>query len=192
MTVRDNICRAALRYIWIWAVCIVPALVSCTNDSIRDYARTGVTLYPAIAGSVETVIDTRAAFPVQETTNHYDDALITEGSVFRVYAVDNAGDTLYNAGGSFRYSNGSWRSSVTVESMHQYSLYAFTPVTMPGASNQRFNYGITKNDNDQDVFDLSTTQITFNGLDILSTSDPMVCVAAAGRPATLDSIVCPP
>lgn len=187
MTVRDNICRAALRYIWIWAVCIVLALVSCTNDSIRDYAGTGVTLYPAIAGSVETVIDTRAAFPVQETTNHYDDALITEGSVFRVYAVDNAGHSEYNAGGSFRYSNGSWRSSVTVESMHQYSLYAFTPVTMPGASNQRFNYGITKNDNDQDVFDLSTTQITFNGLDILSTSDPMVCVAAAGRPATLNS-----
>lgn len=182
MTVRDNICRAALRYIWIWAVCIVPALVSCTNDSIRDYAGTGVTLYPAIAGSVETVIDTRAAFPVQETTNTYNDELITEGSVFRVYAVENSGLSQYNAGGSFRYSNGSWRSSVTVENQHQYSLYAFSPVTMPGATNQEFNYARTN-----DVFNLDATELTFSGLDILAASDPMVCVAAAGRPATLNN-----
>ncbi len=186
MTVRDNICIAALKYAWIWVACVVLALVSCTNDSIKDIAETGVTLYPAIAGRVETVVDTRAAFPVQETTDTYDDALIPNGTVIRAYAVETTGASTFNAGGSFRYSNG-WRSSVTVENDHKYNIYAFTPVTMPGAANQTFNYGITKDGDNHDVFDLNTTAVTFTGLDILTTTDPMVCVAAAGRPATLNA-----
>lgn len=187
MTVRDNICKAALRYVWIWVACVTLALVSCTKDSIKDYAETGVTLYPAIAGSIETVIDTRAAFPVQGTTNRYDDALITEGSVFRVYAVPTEQDKQdFSAGGSFRYSNGSWRSSVTVENGLNYNIYAFTPVTLPGAISQTFSNGISQVD-EHHVFNSNSVEVTFTGLDLITTTDPMVCVAAAGRPATLNS-----
>ena len=187
MTVRDNICIAALKFTWIWAACIVLALFSCVQDSTNNYAENGVTIYPAIASRMETAIVTRARLDVGNTTDKYDDALISDGTVLRAYAVENTGASQHNYGGSFRYSNNSWRSSVTVESGCAYSIYAFTPTTMPGATNQIFNNGVTKNGNDEDVFNLNSTALSFTGIDILTTTDPMVSVAVAGRAATLNN-----
>lgn len=187
MTVRNNIRIAALKSTWIWVTCIVLTLFSCVQDSTNTSAENGVTIYPAIANRVETAIVTRTRLDIGNTTDKYDDALISDGTVLRAYAVENTGASQHNYGGSFRYSNHSWRSSVTVESGHGYSIYAFTPITMPGATNQEFNFGVTQNSNNEDVFNLNSTALSFTGIDILTTTDPMVSVAVAGRQALLNS-----
>ena len=184
---RDNNKRSILlRHSPVLAACLLLALVSCRKDD-TDYMAGRVTLYPAIASSDETVITTRATFPVQNTTNTYSDDAPANGTSIRVYAVptyeaDNTSEK--KAAGSFRYSNDTWHSSVNAKSDVYYHLYAFNSDNMPGASGLTFNWGVTKDQNNQDVFNLDNVALTFTNLDFFAYTDPMVSVAAAGKLVT--------
>lgn len=172
--------------IWVWTLCALLALVSCRKDD-TDYMTGRVTLYPAIASSEETVITTRATFPVENTSNTYTDDAPANGTSIRVYAVptnklDNTAEN--KAAGSFRYSNDAWHSSVNAKSNIDYHLYAFNSDNMPGASNLKFNWGITKNQNNEDVFNLDNVALTFNNINLFAYIDPMVSIAAAGKLVT--------
>ena len=184
---RDNNIRISnlLKHAWVWAACLMLAMVSCSKYDTDDNAGR-VTLYPAIANSDEAVIVTRAVVPVENTSNTYDDAA-TNGTEIRVYAVPTLAaknTSEYRAAGSFRYSNDTWYSSVNAKPDTEYNLYAFNSRTMPGASNLQFNWGITKDQENHDVFNLDNTALTFTNLSLFSYIDPMVSVAAAGKLVT--------
>lgn len=174
-----NTIITALAQARIWAILFVLIAVSCTQD--KEFADTGVTLYPAISTDIENEISTRATMNVRETSKSYDDALIQNGTVIRVFAAPTSNDTEKRVAGSFRYNN-KWRSSVTAENNEEYCIFAITPSLLPGASNQEFNWGVVNN-----VFNQNNATLTFTNLDIITDSDPMANIAAAGRTAQLNN-----
>lgn len=177
---RGNIFIATLKQSLVWAALTVLALVSCTDEKDETVAR--ATLYPAIISNNEIVINTRAAVTVENSSDTYNDDALDNGTILRVYAAPTNGNVDLRAAGSFRLSNGTWRSSVTTQNNAEYDLYAIAPVTLPGATNQTFNWGVVNN-----AFNADAAALTFSGLDILTTTDPMASIAAAGRPALLNS-----
>lgn len=180
MTKGHNTIITVLAQAWIWVILFVLTQVSCTQD--KEYADTGVTLYPAISTDIENEISTRATMNVRETSKSYDDALIQNGTVIRVFAAPTSNDTEKRVAGSFRYNNNKWRSSVTAENNEEYCIFAITPSLLPGASSQEFNWGVTNN-----VFNQDNATLTFTNLDIITDSDPMANIAAAGRTAQLNN-----
>lgn len=173
-------------------------LGSCRNDSDdRNLEARKVTLHPAIGRNVENVIRTRSV-NVEEHWTDQDDVqhsisstypdLEVNGTSMRVYAVPanpelEASDrTSYQAPGSFRYSNNTWHSSVSATASQQYYLYAFSPINLPGATNQSFNWGVTN-----DTFNPDNVVLTFTGLDIISPSDLLVSIAARGKHVVKES-----
>ena len=182
----------------IMAALIMLTLGSCRNDSdSRDPEANRVTLYPAVSRNMENVILTRSVnveehwtddndIP-QTSTSVYPD-LEVNGTSMMVYAVP-ADNTLsaadrgsYKSAGSFRYSNGTWHSSVAATNGQPYYLFATSPINLPGATSQSFNWGETDG-----VFNPDNAVLTFNGLDVITTSDPMVSIAAAGKHVITES-----
>ena len=174
------------------AALIMLALGSCRNDSDdRNLETRKVTLHPAIGRSVENVILTRSV-NVEEHWTDQDDVqhsisstypdLEVNGTTMRVYAVPanpallTTDRNTYKTAGSFRYSNDTWHSSVGAIIDQEYYLYAISPINLPGATSQTFNWGVTN-----DEFDAGNVVLTFTGLDIISSSDPMVSIAAKGK-----------
>ena len=160
MTKAGNILIVALRNMWFWAALVMLTLTSCrdnnnTPDMSPDINR--VTLYPAIARSLNVEVITRANINVEETTwnaslNRYEtssevypdfDVNGTNISVFPVPTSNNDGvqKDENRTPGSFRYSSNKWHSSVSATDGLDYDLYAFSPANMPGATNQRFYPG---------------------------------------------------
>ena len=98
MTKGHNTIITVLAQAWIWVILFVLTQVSCTQD--KEYADTGVTLYPAISTDIENEISTRATMNVRETSKSYDDALIQNGTVIRVFAAPTSNDTEKRVAGS--------------------------------------------------------------------------------------------
>ena len=184
-----NIHIARLRFIL--AALMMLSLASCRRDSLESGLAIGsqkVTLYPAIARSVENVILTRA-INVKETRINDEDQpysiyspypeLEVNGTQMRVYAVpadpELENRTFYHALGSFRYSNDTWHSSVSAYNDLTYYLFAISPINLPGATTQTFNWGVDGS------FNADNITLSFDGLDIITTSDPMVSIAAKGK-----------
>lgn len=135
------------------------ALVSCQRDDIVD--RNLVTLYPVVERNIETTVLTRAL------TGY---SAYNSGSrqTIRAYAVK---DTLaYEiATGLFSPSaDGGWRSTLEVEADKSYYVYSYT--SLPGATDYSLNF-TGQND----------VNLTFNGLSLISGTDPLVSTAAAGK-----------
>jgi len=213
MRERGNIFIAALKQTWIWVILAALMPVSCQNETEMDDAGTsGVTLLPTIASNVENVIHTRGTMSVLKSDETYDDDVISNiyaeserTTIIGVYAVPSNEEANVDknlpaskrAQGSFRYSGGKWRSSVTVESglAFNYNLYAFVNLydehstLLPGAENQDFNWGkITQKNNQQEdvvVLDTTKTALTFTNLNLVTASDPIANVAASGRSSTV-------
>lgn len=174
------------------AALIMLMLGSCRNDSDdRNLETNKVTLHPAIGRSVDNVILTRSVNVEEHRTDDegmpysvsstYPD-LEVNGTSMRVYAVpanpalSTAERNSFKSAGSFRYSNDAWHSSVAATINQEYYLYAISPINLPGATDQTFNWGVT-----DDEFDAGNVVLTFTGLDIITTSDPMVSIAAKGK-----------
>lgn len=135
------------------------ALVSCQRDDIED--RNLVILYPVVERNIETTVLTRAL------TGY---SAYNSGSrqTIRAYAVK---DTLaYEiATGLFSPSaDGGWRSTLEVEADKSYYVYSYT--SLPGATDYSLNF-TGQND----------VNLTFNGLSLISGTDPLVSTAAAGK-----------
>ena len=175
----SNIFSAWFRRIGVWASLVALVLVSCQKE--EDNLSTGVTLYPALATHVENVIRTRGTLTVQDAASNavYSDDFLSNGTVIRVYAAPHVNNTALHAAGSFRYSNGTWRSSVKVDPSgeNEFSLFATTPTFLPGATDQAFNWGIYG----ENQFSLDSAALSFTDLDVLTLSDPIVSIAAAGQ-----------
>lgn len=181
--------------IWLLIASAAVAVASCGDRMDRIEAT--VALQPAFANSVETSINTRATVTVSGTTPgttyENDESLngFADGITIRAYAVPTQTDANIQIddnrkAGSFRYSSYSWHSSVLATSGLNYNIYAFTPATMPGASNQDFNWGLT-DPNDNTTFSTDNVALTFNNLDVITDTDPLVSIAAAGRHVYVDN-----
>lgn len=179
MTVTVKTFMARFRRNCIQLILAVVTLASCTAD--KDALNDRVILQPAIARSLETVIETRATVPVNGTNDTYRDDVLGNGTTIRVYGVPSTFTTQAafdenKAAGSFRYSNNTWHSSVSAKTSQAYHLYAFSPVTLPGATSQTFNWGI-----ENGTFNLNNVALSITGLDVLTTTDPIANVAVAGK-----------
>ena len=177
-----NIYNTAHRIIGFIALTVLFMLASCRDDNYSmDSNR--VTLEPAVSTGIENVISTRAAVSVSGSDYRYDDANVQENTVILVYAVPTNNDTDDRTYGTFRYRTGKWRSSVTANEGNSYNLYAISPGTFCGAT---FNWGLS-DPNDNTTFSLDNVALTFNGLDVITSDDPMVNIAAAGKYTKLDN-----
>lgn len=190
MTVKDNTFIAGLRHAWVWVVLAMITLASC-RDAKEDRIEANVTLYPAIARNMETVIDTRATVTVTgatEGTTYEDNPTLNglaDGITIMAYATPTESGYLtaeHQLAGTFRYSGNRWSSSVTATTNHNYNLYAITPTTLPGATNLTFNWGVANSS-----FSANTVALTFSGLDLVTFSDPMISIAATGKHVVIDN-----
>lgn len=203
MTKAGNILIATLRNIWIWAALVLLTLVSCRDE--KDVPeKNRVTLYPAIARSLNVEVTTRANIPVDETTwNESLNKFETTSEVYPDYDVNGAYLSVYpvptsnetgvqtdddnRAPGSFRYSSNRWFSSVSATDGLDYNLYAFSPANMPGAKDQKFYPGTESERLGWTVsatppaFDADQVALHFTNLDFITETDPIVNVASAGR-----------
>ena len=173
-----------IRTIGVCAISVMLMLASCRKDHLYSM-EPRVTLTPAVSINTETVITTRA----QEVTvyengtpssTHYHDS-VANNTIILVYAVPTdpnpvKEDSVY---GTFRFRSNKWRSSVTPTDGKNYNIYAITPNNFPGASNQTFNWGGSP-------FNANNVKFTFSGLDVITSSDPMVNIAAAGKHTMYD------
>ena len=168
----------------VWMALAVMTIASC-RDYEEDRMEATVTLSPAIASCVETVINTRATVTVNEaptgTTYQDDETLngLSKGVTIRVFSTPTQSGQLGQANqftGSFRYSNGRWHSSAMATSGLDYNLYAISPATLPGASSQIFSWGVINN-----AFDQTKADLSFENINIITDTDPMANIAAAGK-----------
>ena len=131
--------------ITVMVVLMLVAMASCWDS--KERMQSAVTLQPALATSVQTQVFTRAQISVNGTTpgSVYETSEslngLSNGLTIRAYAVPTSTDAAIQIddnrkAGSFRYSSDRWHSSVVAENTLAYNLYAFSPATMPGASNQ--------------------------------------------------------
>ncbi len=137
------------------------ALTSCQRDDMED--RNLVTLYPVVERNIETTVLTRAL------TGY---SAYNSGSrqTIRAYAVNHdytPGNEI--ATGLFSPSaDGGWRSTLEVEADKSYYVYSYT--SLPGATDYSLNF---TGPND--------VNLSFNGLSLISGTDPLVSTAAAGK-----------
>ena len=181
--------------ITVMVVLMLVAMASCWDS--KERMQSAVTLQPALATSVQTQVFTRAQISVNGTTpgSVYETSEslngLSNGLTIRAYAVPTSTDAAIQIddnrkAGSFRYSSNRWHSSVVAENTLAYNLYAFSPVTMPGASNQVFNWGLSTL-NDNRTFSTANVALTFTNLDVITTTDPIFNIAAAGKHIFVDN-----
>ena len=153
------------------AVAIIVAamfMFSCQKEQIDSNSINRVKIVPVIDRKIETGVRTRAA--VDKTLySEYEDSirqvLAAKAVAFDHESGERAND--YDGSGVFApLSNGGWRSGVEVETGYDYDLYVYSN-NMPSSSVQ-FIYGN------------GGASLEFNGLYLITTKDPLVCVSAAG------------
>ena len=154
-------------------------LFSCQKEDLNLKDNGKVTIYPVIGRAIETTVQTRAigdtlrntAFT--ELTDSNRQTLSVNAIAFKFEdGTWKRKDSLDEQGIFVPLSTGngdSWRSTVEVTNDYRYSLYTYSR-TMPAPNGYEFSYG-----SESDV------SLKFSGLYLLSTTDPLVCVAAAGK-----------
>lgn len=142
-------------------------LFSCQNEQITDDRR--ITLYPVIDNKIETTVMTRAdAVDKTQYTEYTGDArqaLAVKAIAYEPNSTTRAQGK--DADGVFApLSPTGWRSGVKVEQNYDYNLYVYSN-SMPSATPPTFSL-------------TDGAALTFDGLDLITTLDPLVCVAASG------------
>lgn len=142
-------------------------LFSCQNEQITDDRR--ITLYPVIDNKIETAVMTRAdAVDKTKYTEYTGDArqaLAVKAVAYEPNSSTRAQEK--DADGVFApLSPTGWRSGVKVEQNYDYNLYVYSSA-MPTATPPTFSL-------------TNGATLTFDGLDLITALDPLVCVAASG------------
>lgn len=145
---------------------ILTAATLVMMSCVREDSALTVTLYPVVSSNVETVIETRALSADYK-------AFEVEGTKIQAYAI--AFDKLTglnrvpdgDSDGIFTLKTSGWSSTLEVTNDLRYSIYTYSPAPFPAATTS-FNYNG------------GTPQLTFTGLSVITDTDPMANVAAAG------------
>lgn len=142
-------------------------LFSCQNEQITEDRR--ITLYPFIDNKIETAVITRAdavdKTKYTEYTGEDRQALSVQAIAYQPNSTTRAPEM--DAAGVFApLSPTGWRSGVKVEQNYDYNLYVYSN-SMPTTT--------------QPTFSLTNgATLTFDGLNLITTIDPLVCIAASG------------
>ena len=152
---------------------ILTAATLVMMSCVREDSALTVTLYPVVSSNVETVIETRALSADYK-------AFEVEGTKIQAYAI--AFDKLTglnrvpdgDSDGIFTLKTSGWSSTLEVTNDLRYSIYAYSPAPFPAATTA-FSYNS------------GTPQLTFTGLSVITDTDPMANVAAAGGTGSLPS-----
>lgn len=167
MTVSNKSIRGSLRSLTVILAVAAMVLVSCRDEETDGMK--GI-LYPVVVSNMETVIETRAL------TGSYS-ALTTSGSSIKAYAVafddqDSRLTAQDDKEGVFtRTANNTWASSLEVDNGNKYNIYTFSPtISSFPASAVAF------------IYNNGTPRLTFTDLDVITLVDPLVGIAAAGKP----------
>ena len=139
-------------------------LFSCQKEDLTDNNRK-VTILPVISSSVETTVQTRALAGYSEFTVDKQ-ALAANAIAFNAQTDERV--TAQDKQGIFAPLSEGWRSTVEVEPSYKYNLYTYSR-NMPTATTPTFAYGSASN-----------VSLTFNGLYLITETDPLAGVAAAG------------
>jgi len=141
-------------------------LASCSHE--ESIEGNTVTLYPVFNNEIETQVITRAAADYATYSGHrqniYAEAVSYNGDQH---------DSQYDASGWFlpdEQNPGRWFSRVNVHSGKSYYLYCYTSMPVDEGSMPRFTYASSSN-----------VYLTFSGFDIITTIDPLVSTASAGK-----------
>ena len=157
-------------------------LFSCQKEDIENGSSNHtVTVYPVISSAFETTVQTRS-LNTRYTYNEYTGTrqVLTVNAIAYSKnpnaAQDNTDPSVYDVRdtendkqGVFSPITDGWRSTVECETNHRYYLYAYSR-QMPSANNPVFNFTSE-----------SDATLTFDGLDIITTNDPLVCIATSGK-----------
>ena len=149
-------------------------VLSCQQEQIQDSLDGRITLYPIIESQIETTVMTRAAID-QSKYSRYDNQ--PNRQVISVQAIsfepNSSTRADKDAGGTFApvqptdQNPRGWRSGVKVEPNYKYDLYAYSR-QMPSSTDPAFSY------------QNGSASLAFSGLHVITTKDPLVCVAASG------------
>lgn len=142
-------------------------LFSCQNEQITDDRR--ITLYPIIDNKIETAVMTRAdavdKTKYAEYTGDARQALAVKAIAYEPNSSTRALEK--DADGVFApMTPTGWRSGVKVEQNYDYNLYVYSSA-MPTATPPTFSL-------------TNGATLTFDGLNPITTLDPLVCIAASG------------
>ena len=196
--VYNKITKKLLNTNMLVAAIVLTLFASCTSTE-EPMDSNKVLLYPVISTGIQPMIETRATVTVNNATGTYSDSNLGNGAEIRVYAVPVPDQNTQaqdfdnlKIGGTFRRNNNEWYSSVAVIAEHDYRLFGFAasayrdesnPVAgwiLPGASNQKFNWGLLNGDTySAQNFNMDTVAVNFTNLDVLTTFDPLVCIASS-------------
>lgn len=149
-------------------------LFSCQQEDVLDNNSGKVTIYPVLSRSVETTIQTRA---LEGNYSEFDaDKQALSANAIAFNAQNNTRVADKDKQGVFAPLTEGWRSTVEVEPSYKYNLYTYSR-TMPTATTPAFAYGNESN-----------VSLTFNGLNIITETDPLVGIAAAGASLPADNV----
>ncbi len=149
------------------------AVFSCQKEHVAGYENDGrVTIYPVITNHIQTEVFTRGAIDKTKYTEYTDQnhgsrqALSVRAISFEMGSNTRADK---DASGAFApLDGGLWRSGVTVEPGYDYELYVYSRI-MPSATDPEFSY------------ENGSASLAFDGMSLLTTEDPLVCVAANAK-----------
>lgn len=144
-------------------------LFSCQQEDVLDNNSGKVTIYPVLSRSVETSIQTRALSGYSEFTDNKQ-ALTANAIAYKINPQTQAEtrDADNDKQGVFSPLTEGWRSTVEVMPSFRYNLYTYSR-TMPSPTAPTFSY-----------VSASNVTLTFNGLNVITETDPLVGIAAAG------------
>jgi len=147
-------------------------LFSCQKEYTQDNDSGKVTIYPVVSRSVESTVMTRALTGYSEYTA--DKQVLSANAV--AFNAQNTRMADQDKQGIFAPLTEGWRSTVEVEPSYKYSLYTYSK-NMPTATTPTFSFGSATN-----------VSLTLSGLDIVTETDPLVGVAAAGASLPADNV----
>ena len=155
-------------------------MFACQKEDIDTGSGNLVKILPVFDRKIETVVTTRAVGDAI-SSNYYSEyadnaqtyvqrqTLTAQVVAFKTENNVKARATQKDSTGVFApVPNGGWRSGVDVEAGYEYNLYAYSRA-MPSPSDPVFAYNN------------GVATLTFDGLYLLSTTDPIASVAASGK-----------
>ncbi len=144
---------------------ILAAATLILTSCLQEDAASKVTLYPVVSSHIETIVETRAL------SSDYK-AFEVQGTKIQAYAVafhKLTGNRISanDAEGVFVRRISGWTSTLEVTNDLRYQVYAYSPIPFP-AETISFDYSG------------GNPKLTFTGLSVITDTDPMANVAAAG------------
>jgi|GEM_PF-1869664 len=143
-------------------------LASCVDE--KEQAPRGIIGLAGLNEGVQTVIETRADITTPNGYSKLDSVMSIKAYIFAFNKDTHTreSNTENDHNGVFSYKNNKWSSTLEGSHNFEYTLFAYSPDTIPAAS-----VTLTSSDG-------LSAQLQMTDLKVITSCDPMASVAAAG------------